>query len=168
MSLEGQRLQSDRYSVVPRTLCFLLHDDQILLLKLADERGVWGGKYNGVGGHIERGENPTSAVRREILEETGTTPESLELCGVVMIDTQTVPGIGLYVYVGEIEFLMSPNPMEEGTLHWVQMSELYDLPLVEDLPVLLPRALEAKRSKIPFSANYTYDSEGALTIHFSS
>jgi 8-oxo-dGTP diphosphatase len=168
MSLEGQRLQPDRYTVVPRTLCFLMHQDQILLLKLAEERGPWGGKYNGVGGHIERGENPLSAARREILEETGANPISLELCGVVMIDTKRIPGIALYVFVGEFDDPSSLNPTEEGTLHWIQLSDVYDLPLVEDLPFLLPRALEANRTKRPFSANYTYDPEGVLTIHFSS
>jgi 8-oxo-dGTP diphosphatase len=168
MSLEGQRLQPERYTVVPRTLCFLLHKDQILLLKLAQDRGPWGGKYNGVGGHIERGENPFSAARREILEETEANPTSLELCGVVIIDTKTTPGISLYVYIGELEDSSPPNPMEEGTLHWVDLSDVYDLPLVEDLPFLLPRALEAKRNKKTFSANYTYDPNGVLTIQFSS
>jgi 8-oxo-dGTP diphosphatase len=168
MSLEGQRLQPDRYSVVPRTLCFLLNEDQILLQKIAEERGSWGGKFNGVGGHIERGENPLSAARREILEETGANPDSLELCGVVIIDTQVTPGISLYIYVGELGDLISPPPTEEGRLDWVPLTQVYDLPLVEDLPILLPKVLEANKIKKPFSANYTYDTEGALTIHFSS
>jgi 8-oxo-dGTP diphosphatase len=168
MSLEGQRLQPDRYRVVPRTLSFLLHQDQILLIRIAEDRGSWGGKYNGVGGHIERGENPLSAARREILEETGTIPVSLDLCGVVMIDTQVVPGISLYVYVGEIDHPSPLQATDEGTLDWVSLSEVYDLPLVEDLPILLPKALEADRIKKPFSANYTYNEEGVLNIHFSS
>ncbi len=168
MSLEGQRLQPNRYSVIPRTLCFLLHEDKILLLKVAEERGSWMGKYNGVGGHIEQGENPISAARREILEEVGANPASLELCGVIIIDTGVIPGISLYIFVGEIEYILSPSQTEEGTLHWIPLSEVYDLPLVEDLPILLPRALEANQSKRPFSANYTYDSKGALTIHFNS
>ena len=168
MSLESQRLQPDRYNVVPRTLCFLLHKDQILLLKLVEERGLWGGKYNGVGGHIERGENPLSAARREILEETGANPSSLKLCGVVMIDAGGTPGISLYIFVGELESPSSAPPTDEGTLHWVPLSNVYNLPLVEDLPILLPRTLEAYRIERPFSANYPYDLDGALTIHFSS
>jgi len=168
MSLEGQRLQPDRYSVVPRTLCFLLHKDQIQLLKLADERGPWAGKYNGVGGHIEQGENPLSAARREILEETGVNPTSLKLCGVVMIDTGGSLGISLYIFVGELESPTPATSTEEGTLHWVPLSEVYDLDLVEDLPIILPRALESYQTERPFSANYTYDLDGALTIHFSS
>jgi 8-oxo-dGTP diphosphatase len=168
MSLDGQRLQPDRYSIVPRTLCFLLHEDEILLLRLAERRGPWSGKYNGVGGHIERGEDPASAARREILEETRQKPLSLELCGVVMIDTGRNPGIGLYVYMGDLEDTSSPTTNDEGSLHWVKLTDVYDLPLVEDLRILLPKAFEAHRIGVPFSANYTYDHDGALTIHFDS
>lgn len=64
MSLDGQRVNLDRYSLVPRTLSFLIQDDQILLLKL--NRGAWSGLYNGIGGHIEQGEDPLSAARREV------------------------------------------------------------------------------------------------------
>jgi 8-oxo-dGTP diphosphatase len=168
MSLDGQRLQPDRYSVVPRTLSFLTYRDQILLLEIAEERGPWAGKYNGVGGHIEQGENPLSAARREIIEETGAVPCSLEFCGVAMIDTHVVPGICLFIYVGEMDNAESLHPSEEGTPHWFPISDVYDLPLVEDLPILLPRALEAHRIKKPFSAHYSYDEEGSLSIHFSS
>jgi 8-oxo-dGTP diphosphatase len=168
MSLDGQRLQPDRYSVVPRTLSFLLDRDQILLLKIPEERGPWAGKYNGVGGHIERGENPLSAARREILEETGAVLGPLELCGVVMIDTQATPGICLFVYVGELDSSKPLHSSEEGALEWIPISKVYDLPLVEDLPDLLPRTFEAYRLNKPFSAHYSYDAEKNLSIKFSA
>jgi len=166
MSLEGQRLQPGRYQVVPRTLCFLLNGDQILLLRLALERSPWGGKYNGVGGHIERGEDPTSAAKREILEETGHTPDPLRLAGTVMIDTGINPGIALYVFVGEVQERTPPLPNIEGTLHWIQLPEVYNLDLIEDLPQLLPKSLEAYEANNPFSASYSYDRENSLHIHF--
>jgi len=168
MSLEGQRLQPGRYQVVPRTLCFLLHGDQILLLRLAPDRGPWGGKYNGVGGHIERGEDPTSAAKREILEETGYTPDALRLAGTVMIDTGKTPGIALYVFVGEVREYTPPLPNLEGTLHWIQLSKITNLDLIEDLPQLIPKSLGAYEANNPFSASYSYDHEGTLTIHFQT
>ena len=168
MSLDGQRLQPDRYSVIPRTLCFLLHEDWILLLRLANDREGWAGKYNGVGGHIEQGEDPTSAARREIFEETGMEPVSLSLCGVVIIDTGRDPGISLYVYVGEMDDTPPTQPNKEGSLHWVKLSDVKELPMVEDLPTLLPQALDAHQRKEPFSARYTYDPDGKLAIHFNS
>jgi 8-oxo-dGTP diphosphatase len=46
-------------------------DDRKLLL-IQKKRPEWQqGKYNGVGGHIEKGEKPIEAMRREFREETG-------------------------------------------------------------------------------------------------
>ncbi len=79
MSLAGQRLQPERYALIPRTLTFLFNKDEILLIKVPENRGAWTGLFNGVGGHIERGEEPHSAALREIFEETRLSPASLSL-----------------------------------------------------------------------------------------
>jgi 8-oxo-dGTP diphosphatase len=165
MSLAGQRIQSYRYSLVPRTLSFLLRDREILLLRLSKDRGAWGGLYNGIGGHIEQGEDPLTAAKREILEETGLVPKLLRLCGVVTIDTRNHLGIGLYVFVGKIEdgeIQASP----EGEPKWIPFEGLDQTPVVEDIPSLLPKAIESYESMIPFSALYEYNAEGELSIKF--
>ncbi len=41
MSLAGQRLQLDRYTIIPRTLTFLRRKDEVLLIRLAANRGDW-------------------------------------------------------------------------------------------------------------------------------
>jgi len=64
MSLDGQRADPDRYTLVPRTLTFLFQADQVLLLKV--DRGGWAGLYNGIGGHLEQGEDPLTAAVREL------------------------------------------------------------------------------------------------------
>jgi 8-oxo-dGTP diphosphatase len=166
MSLAGQRVQPDRYSHIPRTLSFVLCDRDVLLLRLPDKRGAWGGLFNGIGGHIERGEDPLSAARREILEETGLTPEGLRLCGVVNVDTGKQLGLGLYVYVGMVQsgdFCGSP----EGEPSWIPLELIDQTPVVEDIPLLLPKALEAYASMIPFSAVYRYNAEDKLSIKFA-
>ena len=68
MTLAGQRVSKDRYTIIPRTLSFLVHEETVLLIRIREDRGAWGGKYNGVGGHIEPGEDPLSAARRELVE----------------------------------------------------------------------------------------------------
>lgn len=166
MSLAGQRLQPDRYTIVPRTLIFLTRKDQVLLLRLGSDRGEWTGLLNGLGGHIERGEDPLQSARREIEEEIGRSAKDLRLAGVVNIDTGSSPGIGLYVFVGEIE----KGELEagsEGTPEWVSIDAIEEASLVEDLPILLPRALECLEGAAPFSARYEYSEAGELRIRFS-
>jgi 8-oxo-dGTP diphosphatase len=166
MSLAGQRVQPDRYSQIPRTLSFLLCDRDVLLLRLPDKHSAWGGLYNGIGGHIEQGEDPLSAAMREILEETGLTPEGLRLCGVVNVDLGEELGIGLYVYVGEIrsgDFRSSP----EGEPCWIPLDQIDQMPVVEDIPFLLPMALKSYADMLPFSAVYSYNGEGKLSIKFA-
>jgi 8-oxo-dGTP diphosphatase len=166
MSLAGQRIQPDRYSIVPRTLSFLLRDREVLLLRLPKDSGAWGDLYNGIGGHIEQGEDPLTAAKREILEETGLVPKLLRLCGVITIDTGNPLGIGLYVFVGEVEdgeIQASP----EGEPRWIPLEGLNQTPVVEDIPSLLSKAIDSYNSMIPFSALYEYNAEGELSIKFT-
>jgi 8-oxo-dGTP diphosphatase len=165
MTLAGQRVQTDRYTLIPRTLSFLLRDRDVCLLQLPEDRGAWGGLYNGIGGHIERGEDPLSAARREILEETGLTPERLRLCGVVNIDTGKQLGIGLYIYVGEVRS-GDLRKSSEGQPSWIPLEKIDQTPVVEDLPFLLPKAIDAYMSRSPFSAIYNYSADEKLSIKF--
>lgn len=162
----GQHVQPDRYTVIPRTLSFLFHNDMILLLKLGQDRGAWSGKYNGVGGHIEAGEDPLASARREIFEETGVNPLELVLSGVVQIDTGSAPGIALYIFTGQAsEDPLSPG--EEGSAAWIPLSELGSIPLVEDLEDLIPAAIASRKSGLPFSAATTFQNDGTPIIKFS-
>jgi hypothetical protein len=87
------------------------------------------------------------------------------LCGVVLIDTQQVPGIALYVFVGEAPEGQA-RPSAEGTPVWIALDALDEQDLVEDLPTILPLALSAYRGRAPFTAAYTYDQDGSLQIDF--
>jgi 8-oxo-dGTP diphosphatase len=165
VSLDGQRIQPDRYKIIPRTLTFLVSGDEVLLTRVAAGRGGWAGRLNGLGGHVERGESPLDSALREVNEETGLSLEELHLCGVIVVDVGTDPGIGLYVFVGQAparEVRGSP----EGEPVWVQINRLSEIELVEDLPSLIPRALASYRGAPPFSGIYTYDVSGKLKTRF--
>ncbi len=156
-----------RYTLIPRTLIFVTSGDQVLLLKGGAHKNLWAGLYNGIGGHIERGEDVLSSAQRELLEETGLRIPNLWLCGVVTIDTGEDVGIGLYILRGESAHEWAgPLTSQDGTLEWVARREVSQLPLVEDLPALLPRLLDAQPDEPPFSALYQYDQSGALQITF--
>jgi len=166
VSLDGQRIQPGRYKLIPRTLTFLVSGDDILLTRVAAGRGGWAGKLNGLGGHVERGESPLESALREVNEETGLSPGELHLCGVVVVDVGTDPGIGLYVFVGEAP-VRGVRSSTEGDPVWVEIDRLSDVDLVEDLPGLIPRALASYRGAPPFSAIYTYNASGKLKVHFT-
>ena len=57
------------------TLCFIIRDGQILLIR--KKRGLGAGKINAPGGRIEPGENPCQCAIRETQEEVGVTPSNL-------------------------------------------------------------------------------------------
>jgi 8-oxo-dGTP diphosphatase len=160
-----QGVSKDRYSVIPRTLIFLTRGDSVLLLKGSPTKRLWANQYNGVGGHIEPGEDVLTSARREFCEETGLEPDSLWLCGVVIVDTGQNPGIGIYVLRGECN-TGEPLLSKEGALEWISTKDLARIRMVEDLPVLLPHVLNMQPGDPPFSALYTYDPNGKLLIRF--
>ena len=79
MPATDQGLNQDRYMLIPRTLIFLTRGDNILLIKGAVNKRLWANLYNGIGGHIESGEDILSAARRELTEETSLTSDNLGL-----------------------------------------------------------------------------------------
>lgn len=164
MPQSDQGVTNDRYNIVPRTAIFLRRGDSYLLLKGAPTKRLWANKYNGLGGHVERGEDVLSGARRELLEETGLTAE-LWLCGTLIVDAGEV-GIGLYIFSGECQE-GEPQASEEGLAEWVPFEKISELPVVEDLPVLLSKIHTMKRGDHPFSAQSYYDESGKLIVAFA-
>lgn len=166
MSISDQGSLTGRYTLVPRSLIFLTQANQVLLIKGAPEKKLWAGLYNGLGGHIERGEDVISSARRELREEARIETASLWLCGVITIDTGQASGIAIFVLRGENP-VGQPRSSAEGDLEWVAMDQIERLPVVEDLPVLLKRALAIQPGNPPFSAHYQARPGEALRIRFS-
>lgn len=94
----------------------LRNRDQFLLLKRA--KMPHQGKYVPVGGKVEPYEDPYSAAKRELYEETGIRLEALSYCGVLVETAPLDYNWQCNIYVADIDY-MSPPPCDEGILEWI-------------------------------------------------
>ena len=131
------------YTPIVATLGYVLSPDRrrvLLVHRNARPDDQHLGKYNGLGGKLERDEDVVAGMRRELMEEAGIHCEALRLRGTI-----SWPGFGKqgedwlgFVFVidafsGEA---YSSNP--EGTLEWVEIDRILDLPLWEGDRHFLP------------------------------
>ena len=156
-----------RYSVTPRTLIFVTHGDDVLLVRGAAHKGWWAGRLNGVGGHIERDEDVMSSAWRELGEETGLTDVAdFHLAGIINAALGDGPqGILLFVFTGR-SATRAMRDTDEGTLEWIRRDDLANQPVLEDLRVLLPRTLDHAPTAPPWFAQYEVTETGTMRVQF--
>lgn len=150
-----------RHLVSPRTLLFLERDEKWLFIKGAAHKW-WAGKLNGIGGSVEAGEDILNGARREAKEETGLSPEGLELAAIIHIMGD--PAVLLFVFMGSLP-PGTLSPCNEGTFHWLPRQAFTDrrLPLMVDLPFLLPRLWARVQGSPPY--HFIYDLSNGFRVH---
>jgi len=163
---QGADATAGRWMTIPRTLTFVQHASDVLLMKRAAHKRVFPNQYNGLGGHIERHEDPLSSARREILEESGLEVSNLSLRAIHHIDAGESSGIMLFVFTAISPTRDFTSDTSEGTLEWVPIERLNEYDLVEDLPLILPRILSMQEQDAPQFAHVSYDDTDIIRIRY--
>jgi 8-oxo-dGTP diphosphatase len=114
------------------------------------------GKYNGLGGKLEAGEDVVAGMRREIREEAGLECLSLRLRGTVSWPGFGKQGEDWFGFVFLIDRWQGEPPAEnaEGTLAWIPVESLLELPLWEGdrhfLPLVFDKAVGQFHGVMPY------------------
>jgi len=124
---------------------FIFNRDCVLLIKQKDKNKPGYEKWNGLGGHVERGENPLDSARREIWEESGLKVENIKLKYITFIEENN-QGICLFIFSGYSKN-SSLVKSDEGDVRWFSEKEIKDLVTMNDLPELLNVIKRTKRNK---------------------
>lgn len=164
---QGADAVAGRWLTIPRTLSFVVYEEAVLLMKRAPHKRVFPNRYNGLGGHLEQGEDVMTGAIREIQEESGLDVQRVKLCGVSHIDVGVETGILLFIFRAEALSRDFQNS-SEGTLTWVKQADVLSLDLVEDLPVLLPRVLAMGEEDAPFFLHFSYDEADEPLLVFAA
>jgi len=136
-----------RYTPILATLGYVVsHDSRRVLMihrnRRSDDQHL--GKYNGLGGKMDRDEDVVAAMRREIHEEAGLECQRLLLRGTVSWPGFGKEGEDWFGFIFRID-AWSGTPYEvndEGTLEWVAIDQLLKLPLWEGDRYFLPLVFE--------------------------
>lgn len=138
-------MPSTPYAPILGTLGYLWRrdDDTVLMVhRIARAHDEQYGKYNGLGGKVERDEGVAAGMRREIREEAEVEVTSMRLRGSI-----SWPGFGPngedwlgFVFLVDAWDGTPPGTNAEGTLSWVPRARLlqacHDDPVVRDAAAL--------------------------------
>jgi len=137
------------------TLTFNLDGSRDLLIR--KKRGLGAGKVNGPGGRLEPGEEPVDCAVREVEEELGVTPRSLEYRGEHRF--QFLDGYSIHVYAfiasgytGEVRETTEAIPL------WTPVDEIPFDEMWEDDRLWLPHALNGRKPQ----GRYIFDGDRML------
>jgi 8-oxo-dGTP diphosphatase len=134
------------YTPILATLGYVMSADRqrVLMIHRTGRPGdVHAGKYNGLGGKLDAGEDVVSGMCREIREEAG-----LECLEMYLRGTISWPGFGKhgedwFGFIFRIDRWQGTPRMSnpEGTLQWIDKDRILQLPLWEGDRYFLPLVL---------------------------
>lgn len=136
------------YTPILATLGYVLSPDRskvLLVHRNARPGDVHLGKYNGLGGKLEADEDVVAGMRREIREEAHLECESLQLRGTISwpgFGKQGEDWFGFLFLIAEFSGT-PPASNPEGSLDWIDVNCIFELPLWEGDRLFLPLVFDA-------------------------
>ncbi len=131
------------YTPILATLGYIMSPDGknvLLIHRNSRQNDMHLGKYNGLGGKLERDEDVISGLRREIREEAGVEIDDIRLRGTINWTGFGKKGEDWFGFIFRIDSFSgiprTENP--EGSLHWVAVDKILELPLWEGDRYFLP------------------------------
>jgi 8-oxo-dGTP pyrophosphatase MutT (NUDIX family) len=111
-------------------LALLVRDGQVLMVHRHPDRQFYPNCWDLPGGHIEDGESPADAARRECCEETGVTVRGLHAIPMACSDpTLETHAFMVDSWDGEPH---NSAPAEHDAMRWFDIGDLSELDLADD------------------------------------
>ncbi len=128
-----------RHAARLATLVFAERDDRVLLRRNPPTANRFPGLWNGLGGHVEAGEDIAVSARREVREEAGLEVDELRLR--LVLHEAALENHAYVVFVFAATVVPGELRAEEGCeVAWIPVGDLAGVPVVPDLPPLLVAA----------------------------
>ena len=129
------------------TLCYVEKDGKYLMIhRVKKVNDMNKDKWIGIGGKFEERETPFDCIRREMLEETGLTPNKLSYRGLVTFVSNEFGTEYMHLFHTDDFTGQLVTDCTEGNLEWVDKDKITELPLWEGDKIFL----DLLRQDVPF------------------
>lgn len=137
------------------TLLLILNDNQILLAE--KKRGFGVGKFNGIGGKVEKDETIEDAMIRETQEEIGVTPSDFTKMATITFDewvNDEEKQVIMSVFVAQ-SYMGKIVETDEMKPKWFNLNDIPYEKMFEDDKIWLPEVLKGNK----LNAQFVFDKE---------
>lgn len=135
------------------TLCYVKTDSKTLMLhRIKKTNDIHEGKWNGLGGKLEKGESPEQCVIREVFEESGLKIINPRFHGLLVFAGFKQDDWYVWVYSAEQFLGELLSSSVEGHLQWIPDEQLSNLNLWPSDLIFLPWLKDGR----VFSARFEY------------
>lgn len=115
--------------MINTTLCYIEKDGKYLMLhRVKKANDLNQDKWIGIGGKFEDKESPEECMIRETLEETGLTLIKPEYRGILTFVSNRWPTEYIHLFYAD-NFSGELKECNEGNLEWINISDIYSLPI---------------------------------------